>query len=183
MDAYSKELQNITSFVDENKELVESAFGLVAVSIMGTLNEFNVIESKVTTLIANYYRVSYSPKLDFKVDVLNSGYLSYGQKIKILELVLEKSNYYQNNGKKPQKYFKPLKMIGDLRNDIVHSVYGLNPEKIDNNPPEMIIYANGRKISKKDLLVTFSDFKKYYNESETILNDIAKYLFKEEENE
>ena len=184
MDIYSEELQKIISFAKDNQELVESALGLVAISIMKTLNEFNVFESKLTVLIANYYRASYSPELDFKKDVLDQGYISYGQKLKILKKILEKSNFYLGNSVDSKKFLNPLKTLGELRNNIIHSIYGLDPERVDSDQPKMIIYANGRRIDKKDLMTTFSDFEKYYNKSGAQLNNVANFLVEmEKENE
>lgn len=180
MDSYNEELQKVLSFAEDNKELVESALGLIAISIMNTLNKFNVLESKITTIIANYYIVSYSPKLDFKADVLETGYLSYGQKLKILDMILEKSGFYTNKSADSRSLLSPLKILGDLRNDIVHSVYGLDPERVNSSTPKTIFYANGRKISKKDLLVVFSDFEKYHSKSDTRLNEVADFLLGKE---
>ncbi len=177
MEQYNKELQNIISFIDTNEELVNSALHLTAISIMKTINEFNTFENNLTILISNYYRISYSPELDFRIDVLNAGFLSYGQKLKILEIILDKCEYCKNISEGPiAKCLAPLKTIGDLRNDIVHSIYGIDPEKAFDESPKLIIYTNGRKISKKDLLKTFDDFEKYLNESNVEINNIVKYL-------
>ena len=180
MDSYNEELKKVLSFANDNKELVESALGLIAISIMNTLNEFNVLESKITTMIANYYMVSYSPELDFKADVLETGYLSYGQKLKILDMILEKSGFYTNKSVNSRSLLSPLKTLGDLRNNIIHSVYGLDPERINDSTPKTIIYANGRKISKKDLMVVFSDFEKYHSKSDAQLNEVADFLLEKE---
>ena len=83
MSMYEEEMQKITSFIDENKDLVDSALRTVSISILNTLNVFNIIENKITIIIANYYKMSYSPELDFRVDILDADYLSYGQKVKI----------------------------------------------------------------------------------------------------
>ena len=183
MDAYIDELQKITSFMEKNKDLVETALELVAISIMKTINDFNIFEEKVTTLVANYYKISYSPELDFKVDVPDSGYISYGQKLKILDAILRRNSFYENEGIN-NNYLNSLKTLGDLRNNIIHSVYGIDPSKIKDNTPKMIIYANGRKISEKDLMLTFSNFEKYHNQSNNRLNEIANFLSKKEnENE
>lgn len=180
MDEYNKELQKIAIFMKENEELVGSALNLVAISIMKILNDFNRIESNLTTLIANYYKISYSPELDFRADVLDTGHVSFGSKVNILGIILEKSGYCQTKSKELKECLGSLKTIGDLRNNIVHSVYGIDPERTDGEKPEMIIYANGKKISKKDLLDVFSSFEKYSQKSDTLLNDVFDYLKKKE---
>ena len=176
MSMYEEEMQKITSFIDENKDLVDSALRTVSISILNTLNVFNIIENKITIIIANYYKMSYSPELDFRVDILDAGYLSYGQKVKILDSILERCGYYTSIKSDSKTYLSPFKIVGDLRNNIIHSVYGIDPDRIKGKEPRMIIYANGRKISKKDLLKVFADFETYSQKSDAILNDIAKCI-------
>ena len=126
-------------------------------------------------MIADYYGFSTALNQKFKSEFINSGYLSYGQKVKILEEALVSLDYGSSNIK---KLLSPIKTLADLRNNVIHSIYGLNPERLDGEFPKMIIYANGRMLNKKDLLDIFSSFDKYHQESNEALNKITKILLK-----
>lgn len=179
---FEDNLKEITDFVSQNEELVSAATNLTAVSVMLLLNQFNDFERKVSITISNYYRISYSPERDFTSDVINTGGLTFGQKVSILNNIMQKEHYKskcKNPDKERSDVAKPMKALGDIRNKIVHSTYGLDPTKL-NEDDRFIITIDGRQTNQKDFLEIIEDFNKKHSEALLNLQELAQYLQKKE---
>lgn len=172
MKSWQEEFNEKLQFIEEQKKLVGVAIPTTGVSIMLLLNNFNLLEREIARVTLICFLSGIGPdsqqgaakqlyakngnNLDRAVRDPRWGFRS---KVNYLESIIKEvpcSNL--------EKIPKLLHGLADIRNDIVHGIYDVDPERFRRRDGRFIIVIRGRDLDQEDFLEITGAFGVKYDE-------------------
>lgn len=161
------------NFCQKNSELVDSSLGLLSASILLAINQFNSLDRILGKIIALHYIQDQNRASIFANEIMNTGDITFDTKVKFVEKILK-----LKSGK-----LQKLRDCSKTRNNLLHSVYSLNPDFFKSDKNNFIITLAGRN-GEEDSILLLKKFQEEYIESrKLIIEQIDKHnlpILKEE---